>query len=44
MSEAGGSVYGYYEIDTDKKKGMREVFATRMEREFLIPILVYSLL
>ena len=35
VSEAGGSVYGYYEIDTDKKKGMREVFATRMEREFL---------
>ena len=35
VSGAGGSVYGYYEIDTDKKKGMREVFATRMEREFL---------
>lgn len=35
VSEESGSVYGYYEVNMDKKKGMREVFATRMEREFL---------
>lgn len=35
VAEAGESVYAYYELNRDRKKGMREIFTTRMEREFL---------
>ena len=35
MDNVSESVYGYFQIDTNNGKGMREVFATRMERNFL---------
>ena len=35
VNNDSGSVYGYFRISGNKGKGMREVFATRMERDFL---------
>lgn len=35
VNNDSGSVYGYFRIYGNKGKGMREVFATRMERDFL---------
>ncbi len=35
VNNVSESVYGFFRIDSDKGKGIREVFATRMERDFL---------
>ena len=35
INNVSESVYGFFRIDSDKGKGIREVFATRMERDFL---------